>query len=295
MLVYGASNQFFSGTGFAGDQHRGIGGGHFHYTGEHGLQRRRRAHNLLKHEDLINLLPERKVFVTHPLLGPLAILNIGPSRVPANNVPLIVAKRIVTDQKPPIVTVFSKRSLLKFKRLTARETLMALLAQPFQILGVEDPCALVFSLHVLQSETGVIEQCLICIKGCPVRAQHVNITGDGVGHPPKLCFLRLYFLKRSLQSRSRFVLLGDIHRRTDYFNDITRSIHYRVSDHVNVLGRAVWQNKPIVDLKVASVSNGLLDHRSVTKHVLRVQPPAYLDLGWWRGTGIEAKDPVQFL
>jgi len=89
--------------------------------------------------------------------------------------------------------------------------------------------------------------------------------------------------------------LCDVHRRTDYFNDITRSIHYRVSNHVNVLGRAVWQNKPIVDLKVASVSNSLLDHRSVTKHVLRVQPPAYLDLGWWRGTGIEAEDPVQFL
>src|SRR5580704_15015552 len=107
--------------------------------------------------------------------------------------------------------------------------------------------------------------------------------------------LRLYLLKGSLQSRSRFVLLADIHRRTDYFNDITRSIHYRVSDHVNVLGRAVLQNKPIVDLKVAPVSNGLLDHRSVRKHVLRVQPPDYLDLGWWRGNRIEAEDPVQFL
>jgi hypothetical protein len=30
---------------------------------------------------------------------------------------------------------------------------MALLALPFHILRVEDPCALVLSLHVLQSET----------------------------------------------------------------------------------------------------------------------------------------------
>ena len=65
--------------------------------------------------------------------------------------------------------------------------------------------------HVRQSETDVIEHGLICIKGCPIRAQHVNITGDCVGHPPKLCFLRLYLLKRSLQSRSRFVLLGDVY------------------------------------------------------------------------------------
>src|ERR1700730_17997976 len=211
VLVYGASNQFFSGAGFAGDKHRGIGGGHFYNAGEHGLQRRWRAHNFLKHERVIDLLPERKVFVTHALLGSLAILDIRPSRIPANNVPVVVAKRIVADKKPAILTVFSKLSFLKFKRLTARERLIALLKQPFHILRVEDPCGKVFSLHLLQSETGVIEHCLICIKGCPIRAEHVNKTGDGVGHPPKLCFLRLYLLKRSLQSRSRFVLLGDIY------------------------------------------------------------------------------------
>src|SRR3954471_8118246 len=117
---------------------------------------------------------------------------------------------------------------------------MALLAQPFYILGVEDPCTMVFSLHVLQSETDIIEHCPICIKGCPIRAQHVNKTGDRVGHPPKLGLLRFDLLKRSPQSRSRFVLLGDIHRRTDQFDDITGSIHYGVSDYMNVLGRAVW-------------------------------------------------------
>src|SRR6266702_3358795 len=112
MLVYGASNQFFSGAGFAGDEHRGIGGGHFHDAGEHALQGWRRSHNLLKHERLIDLLPQRKVFVTHPLLGSLATLDIRPSRIPANNVPLVVAKRIVADKKPAILTVFSKLSFL---------------------------------------------------------------------------------------------------------------------------------------------------------------------------------------
>src|SRR6202040_1746893 len=165
MLVYGASNQFFSGAGFAGDEHRGIGGGHFHDAREHALQGWRRAHNLLKHERLIDLLPQRNIFVAHPLLSSLAILNIRPSGIPANNVPVVVAKGIVADKKPAIATVFSKLSLLNFKRLTTRERLLALLAQPFHILRVEDPCAKVFFLHVLQSETEVIEHCLICIKG----------------------------------------------------------------------------------------------------------------------------------
>src|SRR6266478_436774 len=69
VLVYGASNQFFSCAGFARDQHRGIGGGHFHNAVEHVLQRRSRTNNFLKHECLIYLLSQRNVFVTDPLLG----------------------------------------------------------------------------------------------------------------------------------------------------------------------------------------------------------------------------------
>jgi hypothetical protein len=56
---------------------------------------------------------------------------------------------------------------------------------------------------------------------------------------------------------------------------------------MNVLGGAVWQKKPIVGLKVSSVPNGLLDQRCAMTRVLRVQPPDYLDVGWWRGARIE--------
>src|SRR6202011_4608025 len=179
MLVNGAGNPFLACAGLSCNQNAGVGRSDLGYTRKHYLKGCGSSYDLLKHECLIDLLPQRNVFVTHPLLGLLAILDIRPSRVPANNVPVVVTKRIVADKKPAIVTVFSKRSLLKFKRLTMRERLMALLEQPFQILGVEDPCALVFSLHVLQSETGVIKHCLICIKGCPIRAHHIDITGDG--------------------------------------------------------------------------------------------------------------------
>src|SRR5215469_5069789 len=131
------------------------------------------------------------------------------------------------------------------------------------------------------------------MKCGPIRAQHVDITSDGVSHPPKLCLLRLYLVKRSLKSRSLFVLLGYIHRRTNYFYNVTGSIHCRVSDHMNVLGRAVWQKKPIVGLKLDLLSNCLLDHRSVKTLVLRVQPSDYLHVGWWGRIKIEIEDPVQ--
>src|ERR1700688_4892374 len=61
VLMYGASNQFFSGTGFAGDQHRGIGARHFHNVREHGLQGLRRAHNFLEHRDLLDIFAQSDV------------------------------------------------------------------------------------------------------------------------------------------------------------------------------------------------------------------------------------------
>ncbi len=65
-----------------------------------------------------------------------------------------------------------------------------------------------------------------------------------------------------------------------------------MSDHMNVLGRAVWQKKPKVGLKVSPVPNGLLDHTFVIRRVLRVHPLGYLHGGWWRGIRIEAEDLV---
>ena len=52
------------------------------------------------------------------------------------------------------------------------------------------------------------------------------------------------------------------------------------------------EKKPMVDLKVSPAPNGSLDHTWVIRSVLRVQPPGYLHGGWWRGSRIQAEDPV---
>jgi hypothetical protein len=51
---------------------------------------------------------------------------------------VVVAKGIVADKKPAILTIFPEPSLLIFKRHTARERLTAFLALPFHIFGVYD-------------------------------------------------------------------------------------------------------------------------------------------------------------
>src|SRR5436853_2743273 len=62
-LMYGAGNQFLPGTCFAGNQHRRVGWSDFHDAGEDGFQGGGGAHDLLKHERLVDLLPEDHVLV----------------------------------------------------------------------------------------------------------------------------------------------------------------------------------------------------------------------------------------
>src|SRR6202171_2611643 len=70
-LMYGARNQFLPGTCFARNQHRRVGGSDFHDAGKDGLQGGRGAHDLFKHEDLIDLLPEDHVLVMKAVFQPL--------------------------------------------------------------------------------------------------------------------------------------------------------------------------------------------------------------------------------
>jgi len=135
--------------------------------------------------------PQRKVFVTHPSSARLR----SSISVPVAYQRIMSRGRregIVADKKPAILPSF-QALVAQVQRLTARETppwrSSRSLSKSLRVRPVRA------GLHssVLQSETGVIEHCLICIKGCPSRAQHVNITGDGIGHPAEVLFSSALF------------------------------------------------------------------------------------------------------
>jgi len=70
-LMYGSRNQFLPSAGFARNQHRRIGGSNFHDARKDSFQSGRGTHNLLKHEDLIDLLPQDNVLVMKAVFQPL--------------------------------------------------------------------------------------------------------------------------------------------------------------------------------------------------------------------------------
>src|SRR6202030_2258845 len=62
-LMDGARNQFLPGTCFTRDEHGRVGGSDSRDARQDRFQGRSGAHDLLKHEDLIDLLPENDVLV----------------------------------------------------------------------------------------------------------------------------------------------------------------------------------------------------------------------------------------
>src|SRR5207302_10319260 len=69
-----------------------------------------RSHDFFVHRRTIDLFPQREVFVAHPLLGPLAIVDVSSCREPPRHSPLFIQQRLVAKQKPAIPAIFAERS-----------------------------------------------------------------------------------------------------------------------------------------------------------------------------------------
>jgi hypothetical protein len=78
-----------------------------------------RPNDLLKHRRTIDLFPQREVFVAHPLLGPLAIVDVSSCREPPRHSPLFIQQRLVAKQKPAIPAIFAEHALFNLKRNSA--------------------------------------------------------------------------------------------------------------------------------------------------------------------------------
>src|SRR6202521_4616512 len=82
-----------------------VGGSDFHDARKDSFQGWRGAHDLLKHENLINLLSQRDVLLPHSFLRLFAIVDVGTGRIPADDRSSFVPHRVVLDQEPAKLTI----------------------------------------------------------------------------------------------------------------------------------------------------------------------------------------------
>src|SRR5712671_5960916 len=93
------------------------------------------ADDFLDHGGAYDVFPQRHVFVSCPVFGALAVIDIGSSCIPAHQSSLFVVERVVTEEEPAILTILPECSLLDFKRQAASQACLALLAHPLKVFG----------------------------------------------------------------------------------------------------------------------------------------------------------------
>src|ERR1700733_239341 len=112
----GARHKFLAGTGFAGDQNAGIGWRDLGDAREHVSEWCRSSDDLLEHRRLVDFFAQRNIFFLEPLLGPLAVIDIGPRGIPPRDAPLLVRYRDQAIVEPAILSVVSPEPCFVFKR-----------------------------------------------------------------------------------------------------------------------------------------------------------------------------------
>src|SRR6266849_4942954 len=191
----GPSNQLLAGSGFPQNENGGIRRCDLGDVCQHPPQGFGGPHELLEHGRAIDFFAQRDIFASHPLFGLLAVFDVGPCRIPANNVSLLVPQRMVADKKPTILPAAPPCSLLIFEWRTACKRLLAFVSQSLYIVRMKDPCAIVWGHYLPHREAGVIQRDPIHVESIPLRSQDGDAVRDGINDLSKLSFRRLDLLE----------------------------------------------------------------------------------------------------
>src|SRR5882724_7764039 len=133
-----ACNQLLACSRFTRDENRGIAWCNFGDAREHSLQSRGGPDNLFEHRGLVDFFTESGVLQPEFLLSPLAIFNVGRRNIPALDLSLVVAHRVVTRQKPAIASIMLAQPQLHLvSRATCQRTIPASL-DPFRIIRMNE-------------------------------------------------------------------------------------------------------------------------------------------------------------
>src|ERR1700730_8179883 len=191
-----ASNQLLSRSGLSQNQDRGIRRSYLRNLDQHVAQWLRGTDDFLEHGRAYDVFPQRNVFVSCPVFGALAVIDIGSSYIPAHQTSLFVAERVVTEEEPAILTVLPAHSLLDFKRLAASQPSFAIFERLLEIFRMVDSGAKVRGKYILHGEAGMVEHCLVRVKRLAIRVQDDNGLRYSIGNPAKLPLLLKEFLLR---------------------------------------------------------------------------------------------------
>src|SRR6266853_1669001 len=179
-LVDRARDQLLAGAGLAEDEDGGICWGDLRDLCEHLAERRRGADDLFEHRGAVDIFAQREILITHALFGPLAIIDVGARRVPAQRLTVLIPHRVVLHEEPPVLAIVTPSALLEVEGHATREGVPALLPQARYVFRMKNARAEIDRGHLRDRESGVLEQGPVAIEGLPIRTQDGNRLRNGV-------------------------------------------------------------------------------------------------------------------
>src|ERR1700746_450663 len=115
-----ACNKLFASSRLTRYEHRRITWRDLGNAREHRLQCGRSSNDLLKHRCLVDFFAESDVFLLQPLFISFAVVDIGASGIPTQDLSLLVAHGVVTNQKPAVASIALPQPPFAFKSRATR-------------------------------------------------------------------------------------------------------------------------------------------------------------------------------
>src|SRR5262249_31568755 len=117
---------------------------------------------------LVDFFPQRHVFLLQPLLGSLAIVDISTGEIPANDLALVVAHRIVPSEKPTEASIAGAHALFQFEGQGSRQRPPSM---RFELFGI-------VRMHVGSALQPLVEADAEILKRGPVGVQRLKLGSE---------------------------------------------------------------------------------------------------------------------
>src|SRR5579864_6270003 len=249
--VNSACNQLLACSRFARDENRRIARRNFGDAREYTLQSGGGSNNLFKHRGLVDFFTESGVLQLELLLGSFAFINIRGRNIPAHDLSLVVAHRIVASQKPAIASIMLAQPQLHLvSRATCQSTIPASL-DPFRIIrvGLAAPARLP---PLVKPNAEIIERHAVGVKTFEIGSEYSNELRCEVKDLPEFRFTSAQFLLCSFT-------LSDVDHSAHKFNEMAGRAQNRMTYDVNVPDGAIRMHNAVVRLPLCLLADSRLD------------------------------------
>src|SRR5215813_12956163 len=151
-------------------------------------------HDVLRNQiydspQLLFVLPKLKLTGLERFFRLFTLGDVCPGHIPSNDSSLLIQQRVVDDEEPAIDAVLPQCPLLILEWDGMCERLPALLAQPFQVFGVDYSISKVIAAHFVERQSRVLTHHTVGVNHFSFCVQDEDRLWNKIYDSPQLLFI----------------------------------------------------------------------------------------------------------